>query len=160
MRSERTRRAIRRLDDSHTPVIAANKTSRRAGDGLAVGRPRRSRQKILRVLACGEFLLARAVSIHYYYCVFAFTYVTTHKSEAFSVGREANPADIFQHLPRCATQHRNLVKHSRDATSVVAKIVNVVSISRKGSSSKRNIRRRGRNDLYVAASRNMLYPET
>src|SRR5947207_15140661 len=128
MRSERTRRAIRRLDDSHTPVIAANKTSRRAGDGLAVGRPRRSRQKILRVLACGEFLLARAVSISYYYCVFAFTYVPTHNSEGFSVGRLANSVDIFHHLTRYASQHRNLVKHSRDETSMFAKLVKMVLI--------------------------------
>src|SRR5947207_1314739 len=64
MRSEWTRRATRHLDGDHAPVIAAGKTSRRTGDGLTVGRPRCSRQKIVRVLAGGKFLLVRAVRIH------------------------------------------------------------------------------------------------
>src|SRR5688500_13187998 len=112
------------------------------------------------MLADGQFLLSSAVSISYYYRVFAFACITTVESEPLAVGRKANTAYISQQLPRRATQNRNLIEHSGRTTSFGTKIVNVVSIGRESRLSEGHIRTLGRYDLYVARCSNMPDPET
>src|SRR5215510_2561715 len=131
VRGERSLCSVGDLYHGHAPVVAAGKAPHLTGNRFAIGRPRRAGQKKIGECARCEFLLARAVCTHYHYCVFGFTEITTHKRETFSVRREANAAYVFQQLLGCTTEHRNLMEHSRYATSFVAKIVNVVSIRRK-----------------------------
>src|SRR5439155_24316168 len=89
-------RPVGDVDNANTSVIAAGETSCGTRYCSAVRRPGCAAQKEIRMLSGGEFLLSGAVCIRNYYGVFAFTYITTLKSETFSVGREANSTYIFQ----------------------------------------------------------------
>src|SRR5262245_50078422 len=109
--------------------------------------------------ARGKFLLARAISVHYYQCVVAFTCIATEKTETLPIGRKANPAYIFPQLLRRAAKYRNLIEHCW-AASFGAKIVNVVSIGRKSLLSESNTRPLRGNHLHVAGRRHMPDPQT
>src|SRR2546426_1180042 len=94
MRRENPLCAIGNVDDANASVIATGKTADRTGDGSAVRRPCRPAEKEIRMLSCGDFLLSRAVCIRNYYGVFAFTHITTLKSETFSVWRHCGAANF------------------------------------------------------------------
>src|SRR5438067_11659890 len=132
MRRENPLCAIGNVDDANASVIATGKTADRTGDGSAVRRPCRPAEKEIRMLSCGDSLLSRAVCIRNYYGVFAFTHITTLKSETFSVGREADACDISQQLFRCAAQHGYLIERTRraDAPST-PDVIEVVAVGRE-----------------------------